>query len=505
MATNPSLTAEGSEPLLGGPAAVEESPLERLIQQSTSEQRLGNTNTQQQPLFLEASLNSSLVGPSSPSPQPFTRTLASLLATIVAGSLCLLQMGLVWTSFLSENWFETHVLLSIDWQKKYMPFLDGATDKLLRTTNLASLLSSFSNYNQTYAALLLFVSLILPCISMILTSAWTVADHQNRTKKFRLSRIIFESILRFSLLVFFSLSLLDVAASSVELIGSKTDLIFVNRNRNGIVCYTLGICCGLGVFAVLRLVQSEEQPETREVSRRPVPPNHAFQFFLRGNNSLNQEQQQRPLLADVEHQEVATSGSNNQNTRLSFCQRVVLFETGLLSTGLLPLALLLPLFEIEFRGLAADFMPKTSFSISYWEFPATLRQRGIAAETDPWIIHVLGATLISLAYILPFLAMVLTLTAWKSTALREICRKTLRVLQPLCCSIVLALSVIIVIPKIGPVSERFLEEHTACEEFELFTSDSCLSISGNLLPGLYFLVAQSLSLEIFIILTLGWS
>ena len=519
MATNPSLFAEDKDnttPLLGGlhGELLEQSPLERLIQQSTAEQREGTSQQQQQrrqPIFMEA-LNISFGEPSSVSP-PTNHTFQSRITTLVAGSLCLLHIGFVWASFLSEAWLETHLIIGIEWQKKYLPFLDDATDKLVHTTNLASLLTSFTSINIMFGAVLLLISLVIPCFAMLLSATWTVRDHQRRIETdqveepFRILRITFEQTYRISLVLFFSFTVLNVAASSIELVGNKTDLLVINRTTGGLVCYTIGICCALAVFVVLRLIQKDgkalflEQQQQRQPTRR-VPPNHAF------HNHNNPEDEQETPLVNNESQQRQTL-QNDQVKPLSFCQKIIIFETGLLATATLPLAYFLPLFHVDFSGLAADFMPEVSVSCHLWEFAAIWRQREMVADTEDWIIWVLGSTLLLLVYVIPLLAMAVTVIAWRSSsrARRSKCRKILKVIQPCLCGLVFALSVIIVLLSIGPVSENYLEGKTGgiCKEFQFLASDNCLSIDGTLDIGLIFLVLQSLSLDIFIMLTIAWN
>jgi hypothetical protein len=516
-ADSPLLAEEQSNevPALGtAQVELEQSPLERFIQQSTSEQRNTAAPT---PFFLEEQYNSFSTIVTAPS---FTQATGSLCLTLVAGSLCLLHSGMVWASFVSSAWFETHLLFTVDWL--------GTTDQLLHTTTLASLLSAFLSVDLHWAAVcLLLASLVLPCLSMILSAAWTVMDHRDRMSLRKdgpnYQRAGFEYILRLSLVTFFSLSILDVATCAIELVGNGTDLQIVNRTSGGLVCYTLGMCCALGVIAVLRLARaSDERPtivvQTVTSSSRRVPPNHAFQLPWRSHTDQDTDQalreQQQPLL-DTEdtvqeinnENQTESAQSANGYRGLSFCKRVILYEAGIVSTILIPPAFLLPLFSLDFGGLASDFMTETTFTVRFWEFPIVLRQRGILAETEHWIPVALGTALIALVYVIPILATALSIGVWRLESTKSrLCQRILQVIQPCLCGIVFALSVLIAVPAFGPIGETLLNRKTSgvCDKFHLITSDNCLTINGEPGIGLWFLLVQSASLELFVTTTLAW-
>lgn len=515
MPGDPPLLAgeEGGEAPVLGAAHVEldQSPLERLIQQSTTEQRIAAASTT---FFLDDQSTSFSALIASPS---FTQATGSLCLTLVAGSLCLLQGGMVWASFISSAWFETHLLFTVNW-------IGGTTDQLLHTTTLASLLSAFLSVDLHWAAVcLLLASLVLPCLSMILSAAWTVMDHRDRLSVGKngpnYPRMLFEYVLRMSLVTFLSLSILDVATSSIDLVGNGTDLQIVNRTRGGLVCYTLGMCCALGVIAVLRLVQVGDERRTIVVhsvsaGSRRVPPNHAFQLPWRSNTDQADAELQRPLIdtedaleeGNDEVQPVRGLGPDGY-AGLSYCKRVLLYEAGIVSTLLLPPAFLLPLFTLNFGGLASDFMVETTFTVQFWEFPIVLRRRGILAGTEHWILVALGTALLCLVYILPLVATALSISAWRlESAKSRGCQNILQVLQPCLCGIVFALSVLIAVPAFGPIGETLLNEKTSgvCDKFHLITSDNCLTIEGDPNIGVWFLLAQSISLELFVMMTLAW-
>ena len=509
---------------------VEESPLERLIAKSTSEQAAQST-----PFLLEESLSYVPVSHTPPA-VTMAQTIRSSLATLGAGSLCLLQTGLVWGSFLSSSWFDTHLIISIDWQKQYFPFLNDAVDQLLHSTTLASLLSTFMGAEQHVASLVLIISSILiPCLCMILCPVWTVSDHKARlttrqqqpqpqpqqTNSAQTPRIIFESLLRFSLLAYFLLALLDVGTSSIEIVSNDTKFSITNQTRGGLVAYALGMSCALGVIVILRSTRRRvteyiPAPVSSEENYRPSlprpPPNQAFQLPWHLSANENSQEQQRPLLADddefqgqVETMQIQQGGLESQD--ISFCKKAVLFEFGIVATLFWLPALFLPLFQLNYGGLVSDFMAEVSFSIKLWELPAVLWQRGIAAGTPKWMLLSLGLVLIMFVYILPMLATILSICTWrmKSTA-GTFCRSTLHTIHPCLVGIVFALALLFAIPSFEPIGEYLLDEGTSglCKKFHIVTNDTCLTISGKPDLGLWFLIGQSIVLEIFVILTLCW-
>ncbi|KAL3940025.1 MAG: hypothetical protein SGBAC_005354 [Bacillariaceae sp.] len=548
MSSDPPLLAtdQYSETPDLGPAQgdLEPSPLERLIQQSTSEQQQQqqqqqSTSEQQgqgeeaqsysssRHFFLEEGPTSFSIAPPAALPQ----TSASMFLTLGAASLCLLHTGLVWASFLSSAWFETHLRFTVDW-------LDGTKDTLLHTSTLSSLLSEFLAADLLAAAVaLLMTSLVLPCVSMLLTSGWTISDHKDRanttpttgsTQPFRRSRPTVEWMLRFSLSTVFGLSILDVATVSIDLVGNGSDLRIVNRTSNGLVCYTLGMALALVVIGVLRWAKTKSKmhvlaPSTNNNTSRiegatapsplHAPPNHAFQLpwtrSLDSASSNNLADQIEPLLPISESSEATTMVRLGPNAfaRLPTWKRIVLYETSLGATFLLMPALFLPLFSIHFGGLASQFVEEPTMTFHFWQFPKLLHDGGYLAETKHWIMLSQGVVFLVFVYIIPLLATFLAIGTWRSgPAMSKCCYRILYILQPCLCSLVFAISIGVAVPAFRPLSERLLSNHTSgiCDDFRLITNDTCLTMEGEPRLGVWFLLAQSVSLETLVILTLTW-
>jgi len=466
-----------------------------------------------------------------------------MFLTLGAASLCLLHTGLVWSSFLSSAWFETHLRFTVDW-------LDGTKDTLLHTSTLSSLLSEFLEADLNGAAVaLLLTSFLLPCVSMILTSGWTISDHKDRAivaqgatdnnndnrsqQPFQRSRPTLEWMLRLSFATVFSLSILDVAIVSIDLVGNGSDLRIVNRTSNGLVCYTLGMVLALVVIGLLRWAKTKtivlaSSTNTNNTSTSRVeaattpsavqaPPSHAFQLPW-NNRSMDESEannladQTEPLLPINEESETATTTQMvrqgpNAFAGLPTWKKIVLYETTLGATFLLIPALFLPLFTIDFGGLASQFIDEPSITFHFWQFPKLLHDGGYLAETKHWVIIAQSAVFLLFVYIVPLLATFLAIGTWRSGPITsKYCYRILYILQPCLCSLVFAISVLMAVPAFRPLVSRLLSNKTSgiCDNFHLITNDDCLTMEGEPRLGVWFLLAQSLSLETLVILTLIW-
>jgi hypothetical protein len=249
-----------------------------------------------------------------------------------------------------------------------------------------------------------------------------------------------------------------------------------------------------------------------------VPPNRAFQLPWHITANETGQEQQRPLLGDDSDELLLASGSGQvesmqieqgvqESQGISFCKKVVLFEVGIIATLFWLPALFLPLFQLDFGGLVSDFMAEVAFSVRFWELPAVLWQRGIAGGTPRWMSIALGTVLVSFVYVLPILATVLAIGTWRTKSTESVfCRNVLKCIHPCLCGIVFALSLLLAVPAFEPVGDYLLDEETSglCKKFQLITDDTCLTITGKPDLGLWFLLAQSISLEIFVILTICW-
>ena len=145
---------EGSGvPALGGTGGAQhqisedfQSPLERLIAQSTSEQRGDSFGVQTNNPLTEAGMTHHLLW--SPVSEQIPVRPPSSLVTLLACVCCLLQAGFCWASFLSPSWLETRLYLSIGIPSIHV---EAPQSQLLHTTTLGSLLGDLLGADQHWA------------------------------------------------------------------------------------------------------------------------------------------------------------------------------------------------------------------------------------------------------------------------------------------------------------------------------------------------------------------
>ena len=505
---------EDNTPLLGGVSSVEESPLERLIAQSTLEQAVAASTS----FFIEdpqAGHCQDSEFPRGPSPADIYRV---SVTTLVAATFCLLHICFVWSSFLSTAWFETHLTVSVEAGTTF----NFTTDQVLQQTTLASLLSLLLEKGQEWpATVLVMTCLISPCLCMILCTSWTCGDYQNVLKPrnsrmmphidvlgFNPRLLVEQLMIRVGFLVFFLLAILDIGASSIAMENSNSKFLLTNRSLGGLVCYVLGTSSALVVVVVLRFASQEpykasgnriEGTPRQDPSHTVVSPDNGF------------SQLRQPLLAleDFEGMAHLRLGHPERGCGLAPWKRLLAYESGVLSVALWLPALLLPLFRMNFDGLVANFMEERAYEISFYQIPVVLLQRGNVAGTPQWITLGLGAVFVSLVYIFPLMATSIAVGAWRSPDLSKAAwfyKGILRHLQPCLCGVVFSVALSCAIPAFEPLVDGILDSETAgfCKQFSDITDVMCLVVEGQPRIGHWFLLAQSVSLELFVFLTLLW-
>jgi hypothetical protein len=224
---------------------------------------------------------------------------------------------------------------------------------------------------------------------------------------------------------------------------------------------------------------------------------------------LLQQQQRFPNRIDIDPMQLETSSMppGNDDLPMPFWKRAIIYELAAASTVLWLPALFFPLFELTYTGIISEFMPEVSFSVQYWELPAVLWQRGIAAGTARWVLTVLGTVLVFFVYVCPMLATLLAIATWRLDLTESTyCRNVLRIIHPSVCGIIFVLAVQLAIPAFQAIGEFAIDTGSSglCQKFEVVTSDTCMTIVGEPRIGLWFLWAQTISLEVFIALTFVW-
>ena len=521
-----------------------QSPLERLIAQSTSEQRgdsfsVGSTQHLENPLATDTELRR-FRGLWSPVSEPQTppRPKASLV-TLAASICCLLQAGFVWASFLSPSWLETRLFVSID-----LPSIKVETphSQLLHTTTLGSLLGNLLGADQNWAAVgLVMTSLVLPCLCAVTGIVWIVEDrkqhddttlstgrrHPDQQKTWWNPRILMEYSARIGFSIFFIFCILTIGSSPLEIEYQSTKFIVVNQFEGGLVAYTLGMMFALVVLALLRFDRTSTEALHESTQRNS--PSQEFSWEVHSNELFtgikqrpslktqldNSDQELAAPLLENDHNATESPSSETnpageaqtESDGLPFWKRVILFELALVATIFWVPALFLPLFELKYGGFVSEFMPDVSLGFRFFDLPIELWKRGISAGTNPLMMITLENIFILLVCVGPLVANLAAIGTWILEGQASLfCRRLLWILQPFLGTFVFGIALYFAIPAFETVTESAIQQFGSgiCTTFESVVGDVCFTILGKPSVGLWFLLAESLALELFVALTIIW-
>ena len=185
---------------------------------------------------------------------------------------------------------------------------------------------------------------------------------------------------------------------------------------------------------------------------------------------------------------------------LPFWKRALLYELIVLSILLWLPTLFLPLFRLQYDGIMSDFMSDVSFSVKLWNFPVLLWERGISAGTNRGMLIIIESIVLLLVFICPILANILAICTWVSDThtSKTYCKNLLWMIQPFLGSIVFGITIYLSIPAFEAVFEYVTDTYSygLCRKFEIFTTDTCLTIQAQPSMGLYFLLGQALVLSL---------
>lgn len=186
----------------------------------------------------------------------------------------------------------------------------------------------------------------------------------------------------------------------------------------------------------------------------------------------------------------------------------MLYELALFSTLLWLPALILPLFRLEYGGIASDFMPEVLMSFRLKDIPVELWERGTSAGTSRLILFIVESNFVLLVFVVPVMANLLAIGAWIcDSPFRTCCKNVLWVIQPCLGTIVFGVAVFVSVQAFETVTEGAVEKFAPaiCNKFEDITTDTCFTIHAESSVGLWFLLGEALALEIFVLLTLSWA
>jgi len=528
-----------------------QSPLEALIAHSTSEQR-GDTLVGADDNPVPCTRNDRIDDlPDQIEPSSYMKR--SSLVTLAACSCCLLQIGLVWGSFLSPSWLDTRLYFSIVLPSVH---IETNNSQLLHLTTLSSLFGDLVAADRHWAAIGLVLSaLILPCLCAISSVIWITEDRrkQNKIKANGLSRLMrypntqwnytfprlcLEYSARIGLSVFFIISILAMGTSPLEIEYNGATFIIANQMKGGMALYMMGTTFGLIVLALLRFEwtnlqgaylsfgvsngssgrESSEIQDNEcswEVSSNELFTGIAHRRSNRTGANAKERELERPLLQNGDNKNTLVTPERRdsnfdeiiQTERgvLSFWRRALIYELALISTVLWIPAAFLPLFHLKYEGVVSDFVSEVELSFRLYDIPKELWKRGISSHVDPCIMGMFWCIYLSLVIIFPVVANLAAIGTWKfDNQSGKYCRNILWVLQPFLGTIVFSVALYFTIPAFETVTEIAIEKFSPgiCEDFNGF--DPCFSIDAEPKMGLWFLLAEGLSLELFVVLTLAW-
>jgi hypothetical protein len=401
--------------------------------------------------------------------------------TILAGTLALLQCGLVWGAYLANSWSDTHLLTSIDWQKKYLPFLDDYTDVVIQKIDLGSVLSILrASHEYVLLAVVAVTAVGIPCLAII-TNPMAVTKHYYKTD---MGASFWDLVLRFSLVIIYLLLLLDLA-TGITLEWTDTALRIQNCMRGAMLSYLVGMTAAIGVVVALRYGRNKVEPGL--VQR--IPPAAAFRHPWPG-----------VVVESYIDDDIFETTPIRQESSWHSC---FTWQLGLATGVLLLPSFSLPLLCISYQGLAAEFMSETQRDIYLWQLPRLLWH---PCDGNKWMVVLCEVVLNLQIVVLPLAGLVCGLALLSSSSLQKHSyRKCLLCLHPMMNGITLALTVVLFAPGLESMTRYLLNEDSSglCEKFNNALGEPCLTASGSNLPGAWFLLAQSILLEVFCVMALS--
>jgi hypothetical protein len=154
-------------------------------------------------------------------------------------------------------------------------------------------------------------------------------------------------------------------------------------------------------------------------------------------------------------------------------------------------------------------MTISSLKVFLWQIPALLWTQGVQAGTAQWILLAVGFTLVTVVIVLPVVATCLGIAVWLGeTAVSYRSRSWLYCIHPALGGLVFALAVIATMSALHPLGNLLLDEDGTtgmCNKFQQAVGESCLTLTGTLLPGAWFFLLQSIVLDMFVAVTLRWT
>lgn len=241
---------------------------------------------------------------------------------------------------------------------------------------------------------------------------------------------------------------------------------------------------------------------------------------LQNNTALDDENngsatQLEPLLPGSR----SNSGSFHSapTKRRPFWQVLVVFQFGLCSILLSVPALTLPLIRFEYTGFVSELLNGHSTqSVSLSDLPGIIYHDGVHANTPPWISWIVGVLIFLNIVGCPLLATILSFTTWFlppdancRQQSRHFCRRWLFAVHPGVGGIALVATLCIASPTVEALCDNMfnknLSDRGICDIVSSFSGGNCLTVRSTAMQGFWYYAAQTMCLEMFIVLTIRWS
>lgn len=442
-----------------------ESQLTRMLREAPAEDAplvLRTSSALRVPLVLRPSMNNS-------------RPLSAIsFVTIVAGALTLIQTGLLWGSFLSTSWVQTHLIVQ--------PWLSATPlDTVLQVLDLGTIVNAFVSTDHIFEiAMFAIATILIPCHAMI-WQPMTILERHSAVVSGQAYKPGSNHVIRFSFLVIFAILLVDTSVAGVQLSLVDTKISVQNEFGPGMWAYTIGCCIAVLVAIVLRLSSVKE----RSLIIIPTSQDDMEDGYMR----VLEEESSVALLETEERASPHLEPHTTEETpTCCFCcsSRLVLFESALLSIAFGIAACVLPLYSVSYEGVAADWMPKTNMTIGVKDFL-------MANDVLPMIA-------LAQVIVLPVLTFLAAMASCLFGGL--VIQQWLAALHTGANGGTLCAAILIMIPSLQSLGDFLLDQQAFCASVQVVTGDSCISLSGSIGPGTWCLLVHAICLEVFVQTTL---
>lgn len=454
---------------------------------------------------------------------------------IVSSALAILHIAFVWTSYLTDTWTTTHLLVDVDWQHEYLPELDAWSDSIVMESSLASLIQALdSACSYVLMVILWIVGLLLPCAMMMTSPFWILNDFgkdATRRSSSTRGRLVLELAYRGTLLIIYVLALLALA-SAVDVRWTSTAIRLRSQADAGLAAFGTGIVAGLLTIVALRWppldvaddIEATPSTELGATAWVRSPPPAAFRHAWHNDDdevpmtvleesplhtppsSPRRDDPPTPELIDEDDEHVLPAAAAPTPTLpATYCHKVCAFQLALAAVVLWMPAMSLPMIQFEYGGLAATFMTDAQPTWHLWQLPTALWRQGVEASTPKYILLLVGSIVVGSAFVAPMGATWCAIVAWMGDA-AEVHRHRLYAIQPVMGGLVFCAALLLTTPSIQALTGEWIaSDSSVCEKFASAVGEECLSISARLLPGAWFYLAQSIVLEVLVWFTLTWS